>query len=64
MEPLVQVKAEIPRDLKRRTFARLALQGVRFNTWLRRQMLRWLEETEQVDAKHEGENHDECTAAG
>jgi hypothetical protein len=42
MAELVQVKAEIPRDLKRRTFAELALREVRFNHWLQTQMVQWL----------------------
>lgn len=38
MGELVQVKAEIPRDLKRRAFAELALREEKFNRWLRTQM--------------------------
>jgi hypothetical protein len=38
MEELIQVKAEVPRMLKRRVFAALALRDERFNHWLRTQM--------------------------
>ncbi len=34
MEECVQVKAAVPRDLKRRAFAALALREERFNRWL------------------------------
>jgi len=38
MEELVQVKAEVPRALKRHAFAVLALREERFSHWLRKQM--------------------------
>ncbi len=38
----VQVKAEIPRNLKRQVFAKLALRDEKFNRWLRTQMELWL----------------------
>jgi hypothetical protein len=47
MQGLVQVKAEIPRDLKRRAFAVLAWREERFNHWLCGQLERWLKEMEE-----------------
>jgi hypothetical protein len=38
MEGFVQIKADVPRDLKRRAFAALALREERFNHWLKRQL--------------------------
>jgi hypothetical protein len=38
MEGFVQVKADVPRDLKRRAFAVLALREERFNRWLATQL--------------------------
>jgi hypothetical protein len=46
MEECVQVKADVPRDLKRRAFAALALREEKFNRWLRIQMEEWLQEVE------------------
>jgi len=46
MEGFVQVKADVPRDLKRRAFAALALREQRFNWWLRTQMEEWLRQVE------------------
>jgi hypothetical protein len=38
MAELAQVKAAIPRDLKRRAFSALALREEKFNRWLQRQL--------------------------
>lgn len=46
MQGLVQVKAEIPRELKRRAFAVLALREQRFNRWLRGQLEALLQQGE------------------
>ena len=45
MSGLAQVKATIPRDLKRRAFAVLARREEKFNGWLRRELEALLEET-------------------
>ena len=42
---LVQIKATIPRDLKRRAFAELAGQEIKFKRWLENQLQDWLERT-------------------
>jgi hypothetical protein len=46
MHEIAQVKAAIPRDLKKRTFAALALREEKFNRWLRTQMEEWLRQVE------------------
>jgi len=46
MEEFVQVKADVPRELKRRVFAAFALREEKFNRWLRMQMEIWLQEVE------------------
>ena len=38
MEDSAQVKAAIPRELKRRAFAAFALREEKFNRWLRTQL--------------------------
>ena len=47
MPEVAQIKAVIPRELKRRTFAVLALRDDKFNRWLRRQLEAWLQEVEE-----------------
>jgi hypothetical protein len=47
MSEVVQIKAEIPRDLKRRAFAALALRDEKFTRWLRLQLEAWLREVEE-----------------
>jgi hypothetical protein len=37
-EQLVQVKAAVPRELKRKAFAALALREEKFNRWLEREL--------------------------
>ena len=49
MSTLAQVKAIIPRDLKRRAFAVLALREEKFNGWLRRELEALLQETEEAE---------------
>ena len=44
MENMAQVKAAIPRDLKRRAFATFARREEKFNRWLRAQLETWLQE--------------------
>lgn len=48
MAELVQVKAEIPRELKRRTFAAFALREEKFARWLRSQMEAYANQTEDA----------------
>ena len=47
MQDLVQVKATIPRPLKRRAFAVFALHEEKFNRWLQTQMETWLQQIEK-----------------
>jgi hypothetical protein len=48
MEDIAQVKAAIPRDLKRRAFSALALREEKFNRWLQRQLEVFLQENERA----------------
>ena len=45
-ENAAQVKALIPRSLKRRIFTALASQDAKFSPWLRTQLETWVEELE------------------
>jgi hypothetical protein len=54
MSGLAQVKATIPRDLKRRAFAVLALREEKFNGWLRRELEALLQETEKAERQDNG----------
>jgi hypothetical protein len=47
MASLTQVRADVPTDLKLKTFSQLALRNLRFNRWLREKMEGWLEELER-----------------
>ncbi len=47
MPEVVQIKAEIPRDLKRRAFAAFALRDEKFTRWLHIQLEAWLKEVGQ-----------------
>ena len=51
MQPTAQLKGEVPRDLKRRVFAELALREIKFNRWLRTQLEAWLQEVEESHAQ-------------
>ena len=75
MRDMVQMNAEIPRNLKRRAFVAFAERDVRFAPWLRAQLETWLEETEQSnagiarpenDSEENGESaiRPQCLAAG
>ena len=55
MEGFVQVKAEIPRDLKRRTFAAFALREEKFAQWLRTQMEVYVQQVEGTGGDHNSE---------
>jgi hypothetical protein len=55
MNDLVQIKATIPRPLKRRAFAALAMREERFNRWLRTQLEVWLQQLEESDRESEDE---------
>ena len=50
MPEVVQVKASVPRDLKRRAFAALALKDEKFNRWLKRQLEQLLKEEQAQKA--------------
>ena len=56
MQDVVQVKAEIPRDLKRRAFSALALRERKFAHWLRDSLQHWVEEAEQDNANKESDS--------
>ena len=43
MVDVAQVKAAIPRDLKRRAFAAFALREDKFNRWLQRELEQFLQ---------------------
>ena len=58
----VQVKASVPRDLKRRAFAALALRDEKFNRWLRSQMETWLQEVEGADETADILDHEDVSA--
>jgi hypothetical protein len=47
MHHTAQLKGEVPRDLKRRVFAELALREIKFNQWLRTQLETWLQNVEE-----------------
>lgn len=42
----VQVKAILPRELKRQAFTAFAWHEMKFNRWLEAQLCTWLEEVE------------------
>jgi len=46
MNAVAQVKAAIPRELKRRVFAAFALREEKFNRWLRTQMEAYVQQIE------------------
>lgn len=54
MSTLVQVKAIIPRDLKRRAFAVLALREEKFNGWLQRELEALLQKSELSERSASG----------
>jgi len=58
----VQVKASVPRDLKRRAFASLALRDEKFNRWLRSQMETWLQAVEGPDETADIPDHEDVSA--
>jgi hypothetical protein len=54
MPDVAQVKATIPRDLKRRAFAVLALREEKFNGWLRRELEALLQDAETFERQDSG----------
>jgi hypothetical protein len=46
MSELAQVKATIPKDLKRKAFATFALQDEKFNRWLERELRAFVQESD------------------
>jgi hypothetical protein len=53
MSEVVQIKAEIPRDLKRRAFAAFALRDEKFTRWLRLQLEAWLREVDENNEENQ-----------
>jgi|KBSSwiStaDraftv2_1062776.scaffolds.fasta_scaffold429283_2 hypothetical protein len=47
MEETAQVKAAIPRELKRRAFAALALREVTFKRWVQRELEAFVQEIDK-----------------
>ena len=47
---VTQVRANIPRRLKRLAFSQLALQELTFSTWVRERLEEWLCSIEQPDS--------------
>ena len=47
MEETAQVKAAIPRELKRRAFAALALREEKFKRWLQRELEAFVQEIDE-----------------
>ena len=64
MADLVQIKATIPRPLKQRAFAALALHDERFNRWLRTQLEDWLRQVETEEARPKSAAHGAHVLAG
>jgi hypothetical protein len=62
MPDVVQVKAAIPRELKRRAFAALALRDEKFNRWLRSQMETWLQAVEEPERTSDIPEHGYASA--
>jgi len=50
-EDMAQVRAEIPRDLKRRVFAVFALRDEKFNRWLQRELEAFVQESSELAAQ-------------
>jgi hypothetical protein len=46
MPELAQVKATIPKDLKRKAFATFALHDEKFNRWLERELRAFIQESD------------------
>jgi hypothetical protein len=61
MPEVAQIKAVIPRELKCRTFAALALRDDKFNRWLCRQLEAWLQEVEEQESASEISLSTACT---
>jgi hypothetical protein len=55
MEGFVQVKAEIPRELKRQAFVALAAREQKFSHWLRTQLESWLQQVAATDKEQSDE---------
>ena len=56
MSAFVQVKAAIPRDLKRRAFAALALREEKFNRWLQRELEEFLQKLDEREKEGSDEH--------
>ena len=59
MYDCVQVKAVIPRELKRQTFVALAAREQKFSHWLRAQLEIWLQDINEIEREEEDERRRE-----
>jgi hypothetical protein len=57
MVELVQLKGTVPRDLKRRALAVLALREEKFNRWLRKELEKLLQEVDERGREGTDERH-------
>jgi len=55
MQHSVQVKAVIPRELKRQAFVALAAREQKFSHWLRTQLEAWLQQVDTLDREESDE---------
>jgi hypothetical protein len=51
MEDFVQLKAAVPRLLKRKVYAKFAMRDLKFQTWLNQQLQTWLDEVEETERR-------------
>jgi len=58
MDDVAQVKAAIPRTLKRKAFATFALQEEKFNRWLRRKLEQFVHESDIQESEDEKGHND------
>jgi hypothetical protein len=52
MPEVTQVKASIPKDLKRQAFAIFALQDEKFQQWLEQRLRAFVEESDALEQYH------------
>jgi hypothetical protein len=65
MPELAQVKAKIPKALKRQAFATFALQDEKFNRWLERELRAFVQESDVLEHYHrERQQEADIVAAG
>jgi hypothetical protein len=56
-EEMAQVRAEIPRALKRKAFAVFALRDIYFNRWLQHQLEAFVQESSELAAQRRDPAH-------